>query len=275
MNRILCSTGALIGRPNGRNIELLRQCVEKLNCDGFEFMMYSTWHGEEERVVEFLNGLPASFPVMHCEKGVGEHISRNEPGDSEEAIRLFRINCEIARDIGSKIIVLHLWNGLHSDRDIGHNLSLYPALRDIADRHGLCLAVENVVCNHEDPMTHLHRVLKADPGASFTFDTKMAQFHEQMDALYAPENDELFRHIAHFHINDYRGGVRDWSSLRTLHPGDGQVDFDRLFGFLTEKGYRGDFTVEATSFGADGVIDFDALNRDFDGIRSLINRREG
>lgn len=37
---ILCSTGALIGKPNGRDYRLLESLSEKLNCDGFEFMMY-------------------------------------------------------------------------------------------------------------------------------------------------------------------------------------------------------------------------------------------
>ena len=37
-NRILCSTGALIGRPNGRDFTLLGPCTQKLTCDGFEFM---------------------------------------------------------------------------------------------------------------------------------------------------------------------------------------------------------------------------------------------
>ena len=37
---ILCSTGALIGRPNGRDYRLLEPLSKKLHCDGFEFMMY-------------------------------------------------------------------------------------------------------------------------------------------------------------------------------------------------------------------------------------------
>lgn len=42
MNQLLCSTGALIGRPNGRDYRLLGGLSKKLECDGFEFMMYST-----------------------------------------------------------------------------------------------------------------------------------------------------------------------------------------------------------------------------------------
>ena len=63
MHKILCSTGALIGRSNGRNIHLLETCLEKLTCDGFEFMMYSTWYEmlDEFRVVRprYANPFPS------------------------------------------------------------------------------------------------------------------------------------------------------------------------------------------------------------------------
>ena len=89
MNRILCSTGALIGRPNGRNFRLLGECAEKLDCDGFEFMMYDDWYACPDALAECLNGIDKPFPSFHTEKDVGELISRNEEGDSEKALELF------------------------------------------------------------------------------------------------------------------------------------------------------------------------------------------
>lgn len=40
MAEILCSTGALIVKPNGRIYRLLETLSKQINCDGFEFMMY-------------------------------------------------------------------------------------------------------------------------------------------------------------------------------------------------------------------------------------------
>ena len=85
MNRILCSTGTSIGRPNGRDFRLLSECARRLECDGFEFMMYSTWYDQISELEAFMKDFPAPIPVVHVEKGVGERISRNEAGDSEEA----------------------------------------------------------------------------------------------------------------------------------------------------------------------------------------------
>ena len=99
MNQILCSTGALIGIPNGRDYRLLEKLSGKLNCDGYEFMMYSSWYGKEEEIADFLKQSGLNIPVMHCEKHIGECISRNEEGDLAEAIWKFRKNCEVARKV--------------------------------------------------------------------------------------------------------------------------------------------------------------------------------
>ena len=272
MNRILCSTGALIGRPNGRNFRLLGECAEKLDCDGFEFMMYDDWYGRIDEVAGYLLSISKPFPAFHIEKGVGECVSRNETGDTEKALELFEANCKLAQKIGSKLLVLHLWNGEHSDKDFPHNAEVYAVLRDIADRYGLILTVENVVCNVADPMTHLSQLLSQYPDISFTFDTKMAEFHGQMDSMYLEENREIMNHIVHMHINDYKGAVMDWSCLKTLHIGEGQIDFNKLFDFLEKQeiNYEGDFTIESTSFDKTGYIDFDRMNRSIAAIRKYL-----
>ncbi len=270
MNRILCSTGALIGRPNGRDFTLLTKCREMLECDGFEFMMYGDWRARADELKSFISKLSVPLPVFHIEKDVGNLISRNEEGDTEKAFSIFESNCAFAREFGSDTLVLHLWGGLDSDKDFANNLACYKPLREIADSFGLTLTVENVVCNRKDPMTHLAELIKAYPDIRFTFDTKMAEFHCQTDLLYLPENQFLFPSIAHFHINDYAGGYLDWGNLKTLHIGKGHIDFARLFEYLKKKDYRGDFTVEATSFNSEGVIDFESLNRSFFAIREYI-----
>ena len=67
MNRILCSTGAIIGRPNGRNHRLLASFAPELHCDGFEFMIYDTWYDKLDEVVSDTAALGLSMPTVHCE----------------------------------------------------------------------------------------------------------------------------------------------------------------------------------------------------------------
>lgn len=272
MNKIFCSTGALIGRPNGRDFTLLGKCVRELECDGFEFMMYGSWHEKIDELRCFLSALPAEFPTFHIEKDVGNLISRNGEGDIERAFGLFDINCKLARELGSEKLVLHLWGGLDSDKDIANNISCYKTLRSISDSYNLLLTVENVVCNRADPMSHLAELAQIYPDIAFTFDTKMAQFHSQLPLLYRSENLPIYERVRHFHINDYAGGYMDWGNLQTLHIGAGNIDFESLFAFLKQKGYNDDFTVEATSFGSDGIIDFRSLNEDFARLREYIGQ---
>ena len=270
MHRVFCSTGALIGRPHNRDFTLLKRCVNSITADGFEFMLYESWYEKLDAIIAFLKTLPVTFPVLHIEKQVGECTSRNEPGDTEEALRRFKLNCQLANAIGAKLLVLHLWNGIHSDKDIAHNAACYPLLQAIAQEHNLLLTVENVVCNNADPLTHLRMLAQQYPEIRFTFDTKMAQFHRQLEALYLPENRIVAERIAHIHSNDYAGAYKDWTNLRVRHIGDGEVDFDRFFLFLKEIGYTGDFTVECTSFDQTGAWNLDRLNRSLTAIRTYI-----
>ena len=270
MNRILCSTGAIIGRPNGRDITLLSKCRERLECDGYEFLMYDTWYEKIDEIRNVVLAVSAPVPVFHVEKTVGDLISRNKDGDTERALELFDINCSLAKELGAEKLVLHLWSGLDSDKNMPHNIACYKFLRKIADDYGLDLTVENVVCNNGDPMSHLIVLAGIYPDIQFTFDTKMAAFHNQLDSLYKEENRYLFENIRHIHVNDYCGGYKDWKNLNTLHIGDGHIDFDKLFDFLNQMRYQGDFTVEATSFDENGTIDFDALNRNFRKIREYL-----
>lgn len=272
MSQIVCSTGALIGRPNNRDYRLLKSFAGQLRCDGFEFMMYSSWYDEMEALVATLQDLQLNIPVMHCEKHIGEIISQ---GDFAKARQLFTINCRIAQQLGAKKLVIHLWDGMTSDRNIENNIMAYGELAGIAGEFDLELLVENVVCNHENPMKHWCTLAENYPEIRFVFDTKMAAFHEQLELLYDEEYAWLWKekHITHYHVNDYAGGYLDWKNLRTLPIGRGHIDFDRFFIFLKKIGYDGSYTVEATAFNAEGRVDVEMLNGCFDRIHYYLNRR--
>ena len=267
MNRILCSTGAIITRKNNRDYHLLGKIVPQIRCDGLEFMMYTSWHGEIEALKRALADY--SVPAFHMTKQIGELVSQ---GSLAEGITLLREDCELAAAIGSELLVLHLWSGQASDQHIERNIAAYPVLREIADAHGLLLTVENVLCNTRDPMTHMRVLAEEYPDIAFTFDTKMAAFHSQEEELYKPENAWLWPHIRHFHVNDYAGGHMDWDNMSVKALGKGHIDFDRFFVFVREMGYTGDFTCEATAVNEDGSIRYDEMNASLERIRKETTR---
>lgn len=276
MSRILCSTGAIIGKPSADNFALLKRLSTELTCDGFEFIiefhMYEAGYEDAEEQKRLLKELNLCIPVVHCDKIVGEYISIGGAEKTAEAYRLFEINCDFAKDIGAEKLVFHLWGGMASDGYIQNNIEAYPCLREVADKYGLDLLVENVVCNTENPMKHLCELREAFPNIHFLFDTKMAAFHEELELLYEKEYEWLWKdgHIRHYHVNDYAGGYMDWGKLSALPVGTGKLDFERFFTFFRGTGYDGDITTEGVAFDEDGNVDVELLNNQFAYIRGRI-----
>ena len=270
MAQILCSTGALIGRPNGRDYRLLKGILPKLHCDGIEFMMYSTWYDEVDKLVAFLKAMQLNIPVVHCQKSIGEMVSKGDDDNLSEAFRRFEIDCGIARSLGARKLVLHLWGGIASDSDFQNNIMAYPRFRTISENYGMNLLIENIVCNHQDPMSRWLELIKIYPDINLIFDTKMAAFHNQLDEIYKPENQFLNDRICHYHVNDYAGGYMDWANLRILSIGSGNVDFVRFFEHIKQIGYSDTFTVESTAFDSQGIVNIEMLNSQFEYIRNNI-----
>ena len=270
---VLCSTGAIITRFNGRDPHLIPEFAEHIESDGFEIMLYPSWYegGKLEGYVDFLSGCGVYFPVLHADKSIGELLSLGGEENAAEARRRFYINCRSGERLGCSLMVLHLWGGPASDRDIDANIAELGLFTRIASEHGMTLTVENVVCANRTPLEIMGMILERYPTALFTVDTKMAEFHGELADTLAC--GPLFGggHAAHMHINDYGGGLHDFTDLRVLHPGRGHVDFGPVFDRLRETGYSGYATCEATSVRQDGTIDFDSLNRSLGFIRKNLS----
>lgn len=272
MNRILCSTGAVTGKNNGYDYTLLEGLSKQLQCDGYELMMDSKWYEDIEALKAYLKEAKLCIPVVHCRKGIGESISKGGEEELAEAYRIFDNDCSIAKLVGAEMLVLHLWSGRASDSHFQNNIDAYPYLNRKAQENGLLLMIENVVCNVENPMKHLCELRELYPNIRFVFDTKMAAFHDQLELLYEPEYEWLWKegYISHYHVNDYAGGYMDWANLRTLPVGKGKLDMERFLNFVKDTGYKGDFTTEGSAVRQDGTVDVDLLNEQFGFIRGYM-----
>ena len=242
------SSGAFIGRRNGFSPDGFFSVCREYDCDGFEFMFYRAWYPELDAMLERFRALGVSFPTLHCDKMIGEGFSSGDPEEYRNALDLFRLNCRAAVTLGARLLVLHLWNGLPSDKNIGRHIEALSDLYKIASEYDLLLTVENVLCADRDPLTHLTAIAKRYPAARFTFDTKMAAFHDQMGEIVSPARRDLAERIAHVHLNDYGGGIRDFSDLRVLHLGEGRIDFAPFLSLLREIKYSGAVTLECSCF---------------------------
>lgn len=269
MQHILCSTGALLGRPNGRDFHLLPAFCDQLMCDGLEFMLYDSWYPQLDRLFHVLQGLSKPIYTFHMEKSICTRLLSPDEHIASQAMDHFRINCQLASALHVPLLVLHLWDGRMAHETIRSAIGRFPGLCEIAASMGLQLTVENIVTLQFDPLFYCRLLLENTPGALFTYDTKMAAFHHQESALYQPENQAVLRSIRHLHLNDYSGGYMEWSKFKTLHPGDGQVDFPGLMLRMAAAGYTGHITAEATSFDSTGQVDMTRLNHTLQYLRQL------
>ncbi|MCL2159439.1 MAG: sugar phosphate isomerase/epimerase [Oscillospiraceae bacterium] len=273
-NKILCSTGTMIGRLNDFDYTLIPVFAKNIDCDGYEFMMEPFWNDEQKtaEITEFLCPLKINFATFHMDKNIGDMISKNGPGDIEEALRIFELNCAAAKKLGAGLLVLHLWGGLESDKNIGKNIEVCATFLEIAGKFGLTLTVENVVCNTQNAIIHMEKLYETyGKSIKFTIDVRHAEFHKLLKATC--EADFLWENglVPHFHIADYKGDYMDWSKIRpVLPPGEGEVDFPYLSAFLKKTGYKGSFTLEASGAMTDAGLNFDILKRRLDFIRDLM-----
>jgi len=267
-NPIYCSTGAFIGRINGRNHRLLTEYGGKFKCDGFEVMVFGDWYDNIESVTSDIKSSGIPCPVIHSDKNIGD--ATKDGADMRETVELWKTNCDFGAEIGAKKVVAHIWGYPDSDRDPEHIYYRCGILKDIAKGFGLDLLVENVVCSNSNPLAHLEALARIYPDVGVIIDTRCTQFHEEFDEL---NRSFLWKsgNIRHIHINDYAGGYMNWENVhKILQPGRGGVDFGRFFEHLRAVGYSGSITLEAPSMLEDGV-DLPTLNGSLDFIRRGIN----
>lgn len=281
---LYCSTGTIIGRLTGydyRRILDVMPCVtEAVPLDGIELMMLGAYLEETTVIARALKASDLRFPVIHADKEIGTLLSRAAVSDSDaaalrrQALCIWSRNCEMGEMIGAGQIVIHLWGGPDSDRNLAANLACLHELRETAAWHRLEVLIENVPCTTADPICNFETIHRAFPEQRFIFDTRFAAFHDQLDSLTQTPwliGDRL----AHMHISDlHPGAPRDFSRLRPiLHPGEGKIDFPALFTDLRARGYAGTITMESPVMYEWG-IDNDKLIASLRLLRGWLDRKE-
>ena len=273
--QILASTGAFIGRYNGRNHKLFLSFADAIAADGFEFMMYDSWYDKTDEIVSDFKEKGLKVLTFHADKFIGQKIGVGGEENKKEAFTCFRKNCDMACALGAEKVILHLWNGPVSDDNIENNLSALGELLKISDSYGLLLVPENVVCRTGSPIEYIRALADRYPDAHFTFDTKMAAFHYELEKSISDDFLSLWREkkIAHLHINDYNGAYKDWDNLKTRHIGEGKIDFENFFDFLSSTGYEGTATLECSSMDETGKTYPEKMNESILKIRELAEKR--
>lgn len=271
-SRLLCSTGALSRFPDLTDQARIIAALPDLRADGFEILIYESWYGTLERMAQSLLTLDLRYPAIHAEKEIGPLLVTGKDEDREEALRRWRPNCLFAQSIGANVAVLHLWGLPWADDCLDRQLACLPALLDVADEYDVALAVETIPCRTHDPLGNVATAVARDERTRVALDTEFLAMHGQLDAALAAdwlwERPDL---VCHLHVKDYDGRQSDAEGQRRyLHPGEGEIDFPRLFPQLHERGFAGNISLESPAMRAGDEVDVARINASLDRLRSWL-----
>ena len=248
MIRGLASTGLVTRFPDAADHTAIVEWCPRLGVDGLELSITRVW--DAVRVEDDLRSARLRFETAHLDKRIGAELLEN----AAAALAQLETDCRLAASVGATLVVLHLWELPVGDRRLDENLALLPACLDVADAAGVTLTVETIPCSAGSPLENVRRAVETDDRCRVTLDTEFLAHHGQLDDALA--DDELWERVAHLHVKDYAGALRDSADTRRyLIPGEGTIDFDRLFGTLRERGYDGALTLEVSSVTAAGTVD--------------------
>ena len=253
--QLLCSTGAFTRSSDPLSHEAILHYAPQFSVEGFGVIFYPRWYQEQESIARTLQASGLLFPALHTEKSIGELFGSSDASEREQGVFRFERNCAFAQQLGARLAVLHLWAMPTSDSHLEHNLQPLARCLDIAERHGLELAIETIPCTYADPLSNVRRAWEHDARARVALDTEFLALHDQLDAVFAASWLWQERLVRHVHLKDFDGLLASKEGRRYLHPGEGQVDFRRFVQQLRAAGFDGALSLEARAIDAEGQVE--------------------
>lgn len=267
---ILCSTGTIVGKANGFDYRLILKYRNEICADGFELMMLKAYYGKLSQIAKDFDRAGIYTPMIHLEKDITALLGLGTEEDLCEGLRIFTENADMAKAVGAKGAVFHLWDGRFEKNQLEKGTALLETLYEICEKRGVELLVENIPCRHS-PYENILKIADKYPSAHFTFDTRHADFIGETDLfLKSPIWKTKIRHI---HVSDHCGQTAPgmWGVTRPiLHPEEGNIDFHALFSSMPP--YNGETaTLESPVMLPDGTHNLDKLNRSLSFMRKKMS----
>lgn len=270
---IFCSTGAITHYPNFPDYKTILINANKINADGLELIIYPNWYNQIESITGKFCSSGLNFPVVHADKDIGPIITELYTVDYSNGMDILKLNCEVAKELNAKLMVLHLWGLPLSDDKFENNIAAFEKCLEIAESYGIRIAVETLPCRKSDPINNLRKLVEKYPQTKVVLDLRMLSYH---DLLWtALETKWLWEKecAAHMHISDYKGKPYLMEGIKNcLFPGEGDIDFFRFFNMIKKLNYKGTLTLECASpsLVKNGTPDYDEINNSLSYIRENI-----
>lgn len=268
--QVLCSTGVFTRSSDPDSHEVILKYGQDLVADGLELIFYPRWYQDPGHIASALRSCKLPFPVLHLEKSIGDCFGSSHASEREQGVLHFEQNCAFAQQLGTQIAVLHLWGLPSSDLQLEHNLQPLSRCLDIAEQYGLELAIETIPCTYADPLSNVKRAIEHDPRACVALDTQFLAWHDQLEAVFtAPWLWQAGR-VCHVHLKDHEGPFGSQEGRHYLHPGEGQINFQRFVQQLRTRGFAGALSLEARAIDSANQVEIEHIQTSLQFMRHLI-----
>ncbi len=153
----------------------------------------------------------------------------------EDSKRLYKKYCDVAKYLGAKVINIHGDRGMGL-KDFDKYCKCLEPFFELSTQTGITFSHENVFFNSVNHPEFVEKLrYRFGKEINFTFDIKQA--HKGGSDPYEV-CESMGDNIVNFHINDY-----DLDNICML-PGEGCVDYKRIFKLLNGNNYTGPAIIE-------------------------------
>lgn len=177
--------------------------------------------------------------------------------DGVETIKQY---AEAMNTLGAEILVMH---GVKDPCAISEEecFDRFAVLCETGKQHGIKIAQENVFNYYSGNIDYLER-MKKHLGANFSLVLDVKQAHKSGYSAF-DFTDKFAKDIVHLHLSDFNA-VSD-----CIPPLEGSFDFDRLFSYMKQANYKGDYVIELYQ---NSYHDAKQLICARDGLEKILNR---
>lgn len=270
--QLLCSSGAFGRYPILIDHLDIARYAPPLPIDGIEIMYYPEWTPRIEEIAADLLATGLRFPALHVEKNAAPAMLNEDAAERAKGRAWLVGSCQLGKLVGARVAVFHLWGTPGSDEQIERNLSILSECIDIAEEYNMQLAVETIPCVKSTPLEIIQRVIEHDNRSRVALDTEFLAIHKQIEqALDSPWlwSPGLVQHI---HLKDYDGQQYTPEGYRRyLHPGEGKLDFARIFAALKQRQFNGNLSLEASVVSPDYTRDSPKLLSSLEHLRAMLS----
>ncbi len=253
------STGVFARFPDRATPEAVAEAMASLaaEVDVFEVLMFGLWK-DPLQAARTLAAVRPRVAVVHAEKRCGGLLGGSDPAERRHGQELVLQACDAAAALGAAAVNIHLWDLPDSDRCLQRNLGSLEAILPEVWGRNVRLLVETIPCQRGLPWDNVDLALDAaaalaarlgrdgvDPPLGVTVDLEFLAWHDGIEPLLGGWLSRRAAAVGNVHVKDYDGRpFGDDGRRRYINPGDGGLDFARIFGALRDTGYTGALVFE-------------------------------